>query len=276
MERLQSAIDKARARRKDDRPKGQAVPIAAQPHQLPESLTLDAWAGIPEFVPQPDVMRRNRVLTFAGGGESTPFDMLRTKVLQQMRANNWRRLAVTSPGGACGKTTVCANLAFSLARQSDIRTLMIDMDMRRPALARTLGIEREGLQFSKALEGRADPLVHMRRYGSNLAVGLCEAPIRAPSELLQSDTAHAVLNDLERRLDVSLTIFDMPPMLATDDVLAFVGNVDCVLLVAAAESTTTKEVDICERDLAAQTNVLGVVLNKCRYPENDHNYDYYE
>lgn len=276
MERLQSAIDKARSRRRGDQPDDRIASTPVRSQQMPEALMLDAWTGIAEFTPSLEVMRRNRVLTFEGGGESTPFDMLRTKILQQMRTNNWRRLAVTSPGGFCGKTTLCANLAFSLARQADIRTALIDMDMRRPALARTLGVKGNGLQFSKALEGKADPIAHMLRYGSNLAVGLCSSPVRSPSELLQSDTAHEVLDDLERRLDLTLTIFDMPPMLATDDVQAFVANVDCVLLVAAAESTTIKEVDICERDLATQTNVLGVALNKCRYPENDHDYGYYE
>ena len=57
--------------------------------------------------------------------------------------------------------------------------------------------------------------------------------------------------------------------------MAFVGKVDCVLLVAAAETTTIQEVDVCERDLASQTNVLGVVLNKCRYLDRKYGYSYY-
>ena len=69
-------------------------------------------------------------------------------------------------------------------------------------------------------------------------------------------------------------IFDMPPLLVGDDALAFIGHVDCVLLVAAAETTTIKEIDTCERELAAHTNVLGVVLNKCRYPDRHYGYSY--
>ena len=49
---------------------------------------------------------------------------------------------------------------------------------------------------------------------------------------------------------------------------------DCALLVAAAGATTLREIDVCERDLAAQTNVLGVILNKCRYMEKDYGYAY--
>ena len=57
----------------------------------------------------------------------------------------------------------------------------------------------------------------------------------------------------------------MPPMLMSDDAMAFLPHVDCVLLVAAAEKSRLDEVDKCEQELAEQTNVLGVVLNKCRY-----------
>ena len=70
-------------------------------------------------------------------------------------------------------------------------------------------------------------------------------------------------------------IFDMPPMLVSDDAMAFMGQVDCVLIVAAAETTTINEIDRCERELAAQTNVLGVVLNKCRYLERSYGYSQY-
>jgi Mrp family chromosome partitioning ATPase len=72
-------------------------------------------------------------------------------------------------------------------------------------------------------------------------------------------------------------IFDMPPMLAGDDAIGFLHNVDCALLVAAAGSTTIAQVDACERDIAAHTNVLGVTLNKCRYLDKDqaYGYDYY-
>ena len=272
MERIQSAIEKARARREARPVEPLAPPRGADPAAVPGP---DPWASLAEYIPVPEVLRRNRVLTLEGSPEGTPFDMLRTKVLHQMRTNNWRRLAITSPNGFCGKTTLCANLAFSLARQEDLRTAVIDLDMRRPALGRTLGLPRGPQQFPQALDGTSDPLRHMLRHGRSLAFGLCGAPVRNPAELLQSETAQTVLDALEDRLGLNVVVFDTPPMLMTDDMMAFAGNVDCVLLVAAAGTTTVKEIDTCERELAAQTNVLGVVLNKCRYPEHDHSYGYY-
>jgi len=49
-------------------------------------------------------------------------------------------------------------------------------------------------------------------------------------------------------------------------------NVDCVILVVAAEYSTLGEVDICEQELAANTNIAGVVLNKCRYTPEKYEY----
>ena len=67
-------------------------------------------------------------------------------------------------------------------------------------------------------------------------------------------------------------LIDMPPMLVSDSLMALAPHLDCVLLVAAAENTRLDEVDKCEHDLAEQTNVLGVVLNKCRYMGEDYGY----
>ncbi len=44
---------------------------------------------------------------------------------------------------------------------------------------------------------------------------------------------------------------------------------------AAAETTTVKQIDTCEREIAQVSSVMGVVLNKCRYAGPDYGYDYY-
>ena len=61
-----------------------------------------------------------------------------------------------------------------------------------------------------------------------------------------------------------MMIFDLPPMLSSDDAIAFLPRVDCSLLVIAAGTTTAIEVDECERQASAAGNYLGVVLNKCQ------------
>jgi capsular exopolysaccharide synthesis family protein len=273
MERIQTALNKARntrnGRSSDKRPDRKRV------QQLVGDVDA-AWAELNTLNPKPGHMKRNRVESYEGGHAAAHFDLMRTKVLQQMRANNWRRLAITSPGSACGKTTTCANLAFSLARQKDTRTVVAEMDLRRPALAKLLGLGHTSCQFSRALDGREEIKDHMLRYGDNLAFAVNRHSAKNPSELLQSNVITDTLNEIEKQFDPTLVIFDMPPMLVTDDVLGFLDQVDCVLLVAAAESTTVDEIDSCERELAEHTNMLGVVLNKCRYMEKGYGYSYYE
>ncbi|MDX8353110.1 CpsD/CapB family tyrosine-protein kinase [Cognatiyoonia sp. IB215182] len=217
-------------------------------------------------------MARQRIVTFNNSATkpegAAAFDMLRTKILQQMRAQGWKRLAITSPGKDCGKSTVALNLAFSLSKQAEVHTIVGEMDMRRPTLAKALGLSGGG-SFAAVLEGKANFADVAMRARPNLAFAVNYGQVRNPSELLQSSTIEPALDEIEARYQPDLTIFDMPPMLQTDDTLAFMDVVDCVLLVAAAESTSLAEIDVCERDLAAQTNVIGVLLNKCRYMDNE-------
>ena len=203
--------------------------------------------------------------------------MLRTKVMQMMRDNGWTRLAITSPGSACGKTTLGLNLGYSIARQPEQRAMLIEMDLRRPNIAATLGVKKDRrLQFSKTLEGKEPMDQHLVRLEDNFAVGMNQNSVRNPSELLQSSGLNHTLKEMEQTYAPTITIFDMPPMMVSDDVMGFIDTVDCVILVAAAESTTISEVDSCERELGSRTNVLGVVLNKCRYMGTEYGYSYYD
>ncbi len=267
MERIRSAIDKAREARGESAPARRARP------ELPAALT-ENWQTLAQADVNPRLLHRNRILAIEGGPDSGPFDMLRTKVLQQMRANNWRRLAITSPTSGCGKTTTSTNLAFSFARQPELRVVVVEADMRRPALAKTLGQKGISHQFSRVLAGQAPWAKHMLRIGPNLAFATNAAPVNHSAELLQSATARRALEEVEQALDPSVMIFDTPPLLVSDDTLGFLDQVDCVLLVAEAEATTIDEIDNCEQELAARSNVLGVVLNKCRYMGKGYGYDY--
>lgn len=269
---IQAAIQKAREARERLGPSG-AVPVAVRVGQAQSKLAqAAAWTALPELHPDPLLLERNLVVSFGGGGPAVTFDVMRTKVLQTMRANKWRRLAITSPGAASGKTTTCLNLAFSLGRQPDLRSIVIEADLRRPAMARILGLKTPH-QFATVLQGHGPAGGHLLRHGPNLAFGTTETAVPNPAELLHSALIGDVLAGIEAEYAPDLMIFDMPPMQVSDDAIGFMGHVDCVLLIAAAGSTTVAEVDRCEQELAAQTNVMGVVLNKCRYLDMPQGYD---
>ncbi|GFE52500.1 chromosome partitioning protein [Roseobacter cerasinus] len=275
MERIQVALERARAKRGTvAKPADKANARPATPIKGSANL-VEAWKAIKVFEPDPQLLAANRIPAYERNQLSTPIDMLRTKVLQMMRDNGWNRLAVTSPNAACGKTTLSLSLAFSIARQPEQRVAVIEMDLRRPNVAATLGMPRGTSQFANALEGRAPIEEHLVRISENILVGANHGSARHPSELLQSDTMRTALDEVERVYQPTIMIFDMPPTLVSDDMVGFADTVDCALLVAAAESTSISEVDNCERDISERTNVLGVVLNKCRYMGKEYGYDYY-
>lgn len=232
------------------------------------------WQALPEFTPQPRLLARNHIVTATGGRESAPFDQMRTRLLQQMRANGWRRVAITSPGPGCGKSTIALNLALSLARQAEQRTVLAELDLRRPSLARLLGL-RQPQDLVRVLEGRDPFAAQAARIGANLAFSTCRGPTRNSAELMHSPAAAEALQRIEADYAPTIFLFDTPPVLLVDDAMAVMGQMDCALIVAAAEATRIAEIDRCERELASQTNVLGVVLNKCRYMGQGYDYGYY-
>lgn len=302
MEKIQSAIAKARAQREEVISEKAVPPVTAAPRQpnftlgevasqpaaaeafaepsMPSSRMLSTdevmgnWLRLPVHQPDPAHLQKRRIVTYLGGKEAVTFDVMRTKLLQQMKANNWRRLAITSPSASCGKSTTCLNLAFSLARQTELRTVVAEVDLRRPSLAGMLGTTRKH-SFADVLRKQSSFEENAFRVGNNLIFATNSTSARNPSELLQNANVPVAISEIESRYEPTIILFDMPPMMVSDDAMAFVGQVDCVLLVAAAETTTIQEVDLCERELASQTNVLGVILNKCRYLDRKYGYSYY-
>lgn len=287
MERIQSAIAKARAQRHGQigqaAPAGQAVPptprLAAAdtaPPSAPASAAPQvdaAWAALKPVTLDPALMQHHRVVAFAGGPDATPYGVLRTRVLQQARQNGWKRIGITSPSAGCGKTTTALNLGFSLARQPETRTVLAEIDMRRPAFVRMLGAQGE-VSFAEVLQGSAALADAALRHGGNLAIAPVTRIVRNPAELLHASSVPAALERIEADYAPDLMIFDMPPLLVSDDAMVIAGQMDAVLLIAAADATSIRQVDICERELAAQTNVMGTILNKCRYLEKDDGYGY--
>jgi Mrp family chromosome partitioning ATPase len=230
------------------------------------------WAGLPTGRPDPWRVEQGRLVTV---GRSNPahvaFDILRTRVLHLMRENDWTSLMITSPTARCGKTVVGLNLAFSLANQKDCRTALVDLDLRRPQVAEVLGVKSPP-SMEEFLKGNVGVESMFSRYGENLAVASNNRPVRMASELLQSPEAAQAVSTVRQKLAADIVIFDLPPMLANDDVMGFLPNVDCAILVVAAEESTVSEVDLCERELSEKTNLLGTVLNKCRYAPEKYGY----
>lgn len=266
MERIRAAINKAREERQqvvlDDPSSGRKASdglVGAN-----EKSGMAAWLALRTTEVNPKQLKQNRIITHQSDQRAAPFDVMRTKLLHELRNKNWRRVAITSPDRHCGKSVVCLNLAYSLARQPDIRVLVVELDLRSPSMARLLKLG-DHIDFSRALAQKTPAEEHIVRVSSSLAIA---ASRRTPNsaELLQGTSAAHVIDDIEARYEPDVILFDMPPMLVVDDTMAFIDQVDATLLVGAAEESTKSDLARCKQDLEDRSNMLGVVLNKCRYP----------
>ncbi|TFL17124.1 tyrosine-protein kinase family protein [Jannaschia formosa] len=275
MEKLSQALEKARAIREGQSP-GRApdrVPPRAGAPRRGGAAVDAAWAALREIVPDPAVLIRNRVVTLDPGHEATPFDILRTKALLQMRRNGWRRLAITSPGPACGKTTTSLNLSLSLARQSELRSMLLEMDLRRPAMSKILG-HRPEADIGDMLTGALPFAEQALRVRDNLAISMSARPHRDPARYMLSAETAQTLDALEAAYQPDLVVFDLPPLLVSDDARAFLGKVDCALMVVRAEQSSMAQIDACEREISEHTNVLGMVLSHAKFADAEGYYDY--
>ena len=269
MEKLQKALSKARQTRsgtpdapRTRRPAPEAAPVSAFP---------PIWDELAPYEPNPDLLLRNRIMTLNAQTVSNPFDILRTKVFLMMQQNGWTRLAITSPTKACGKTTTACNLAVGLSRQRENRSMLFDMDLRRPSVANMLGRKPEH-SIKSLLTGEVPAQDQILRLRTNVALSMAREPVSDPAQLLLARKTAETFDQLQHEFDPDIMIFDLPPMLVTDDARAFLKNVDCTLIVARAEHTKMSQLDICEREVSEQSNVLGVVLNSCRHVSEEEQY----
>lgn len=204
---------------------------------------------------------------------SRPYDMLRTQILQSMDTAGSKILAVTSPTPGCGKTVTAVNLAMSIARQPERSVLLMDLDLQKPRVSACLGLQR-GRGVLNVLHGQAsvaETIVHARIGIAGLMV-LPNGGTVGSSELMASRAMAKLFQDVRRDPRVQTIIVDLPPILSSDDVIAILPHVDCVLLVVAVGTSTVAEIEECNRHLNS-TDVVRIAVNKV--PDLQANYYYY-
>ena len=274
MERIKAAISRAKEARGASAPEPGLRPPSPAMLDLPPVDTPASWTALREFPLDEARLIESRVVTYSKDDPAhVPFDIMRTKIMRMLEQNSWTSIAVTSPTAACGKTMIATNLAFSFARQKATRCVLVDVDLKRPQVRKVLGITGEW-SAGDYLAGAVEPEDFFVRMGENLAVGPTMQSFRHSAELLQHPDAFAALAKMKRLLQPTVVIYDLPPMLASDDAISFMPHVDCALLIAAAGTTTSRNLDDCERQLSEIIPVAGVILNK--YDLRSESYSYYE
>jgi len=199
---------------------------------------------------------------------------LRTSLLLTSAGGPPKTILITSALPQEGKTTTSTNTAIVLA-QKGTRVLLVDADLRRPSIHKTLGMgPRAGL--SNVLAGNASlPQTIVRSTVlPNLFVLPAGTPPPNPAELLASASMRDVLEQLREHYDH--IVIDTPPTLSVTDAVVMSTAADQVILVIRS-GQTTKQALRRARDILMQVNarVCGVLLNAVDLRSPDYYY-YYE
>ncbi len=221
---------------------------------------------------QAEHLEKNRIVAFdKNDAMSMNFDLLRTLVLQKMDEKGWRTLAITSPTPAAGKTVVAINLAMSIAQQTNKTAMLVDFDLRRPKVGSYLGISMEKSLNNLLDETAILPEVLVNPDIPRLVILPTKTPVRKSSEALSSKKISGLVKELRERYKSRIVIFDLPPVLVTDDAIALLPQIDCVLLVVANGMSTKQEIENSIRLLPAE-NLIGTVFNKADIVPMDYYY----
>ncbi len=222
----------------------------------------DSLVAVPDAVPAKVETLPAVVLA----GKKSPLPSLAQESLRTLRTNLLLRcgehdqtIVLTSARPGEGKTTISANLARSLTGIGK-RVLLIDADLRRPAVHRFFGISNaRGLV--DVLKGAATPEQVWQEIKRGPTV-LTSGPVLGdPQTLFQSEQFARLMNDVRRQFDVVLV--DSPPLLAVADTALMLRHVDGVVLVLKyAHVSETDASRALDRISAARGKVIGCVLSQ--------------
>lgn len=274
MERIKLAIEKAKAGEVEasnpdtlvSRRAGDSKPSAGKQETVRVDSGSVQYAETAVVSLDASHLERHRVIAHQKTHPASwAFDVLRTQVLQKMDENGWRTLAITSPSVESGKTVVAINLAMSIAQLTSRTSLLVDFDLRRPSVARTLGLN-QAQSLNDFFDGRVGIGEALVNPGVERFVVLpTNSPVEGASEVLSSARVGHLISELRERYSDRIVIFDLPPILAADDVMTVLPRVDCVLMVVGSGVSTQSEVEESMSRLS-KANLLGVVLNKDEAP----------
>jgi protein-tyrosine kinase len=199
------------------------------------------------------------------------FRTLRTRLYQLRETTPLKRILVTSALAGEGKTFVASNLGQAIAREKERKVLLIDGDLRSPALHKHLAApSTPGL--SDYLRGHAtDPEIIQHGQEGNLCFIAAGSSGSDPSELLSNGMLDKLLDRLAPLFD--WVIIDSPPCLPVSDANVLASLCDGVLLVLRAKSTPSAAAEKARKELLKR-KVIGVVMNAVEQTDTYGGYSY--
>lgn len=188
-----------------------------------------------------------------------------------------KTILITSSEPREGKTTVLVNLGLILA-QKGLKTLLVSTDLRRPALAKTFGVERKpglyeviagAVKLDEAIKNISDIMlgdIHFEEIIKapgiqNIWLLTSGSLITNPAEVFEAENLPSIINELRNKFDIVL--FDSPPVLPIADASSLASKVDLVILCYEIGRTSRSALLRAKSQLdAVGARIVGVVLNQ--------------
>lgn len=197
---------------------------------------------------------------------------IRTGVMLSSIDSPHKVLLVTSSIPGEGKTSVATNIALALGQVRKV--CLIDADMRRPTVAKVLGVDTTSKGLSNLVSG-SDPTGECLHFNKELGIHIIPSGVVPPNplELLSSVRFAEAMKWLEESFDV--VVIDSPPLQLVSDPLILSQFANSVIYVVKADSTPYQvALGGLERLREAKAHILGVVVNQMDREKADRYYGY--
>lgn len=211
-------------------------------------------------------LKEKRIVAgFAHDERSEPYRQLRGQILKKYRANGWQTLAITSPNGDAGGTLTAVNLAISMSLETNQTVMLVDLNLRRPGVAKCFGIDDIEHGIVDHIKGSVSLDKILINPGYERLVLVPGVPQSGfTSELLSSPEMSRVVDEIVSRYPSRIVLFDLPSVLDQDDALVFAPKCDGTLMVIEEGGSTKADLERASQ-LLDGCNIIGSVLNKVRY-----------
>lgn len=229
-------------------------------------------------------MRESGMVTAAGGRTALVEDfriikrpLLKRAFAERVEGENPANLIMlTSSLPGEGKTYCAINLAMSIAMELDHTVLLVDADVARPSVLRTLRLPAQRGLMDLLVDDKLDVSdVLLRTNVDTFSILSAGTSTPRATELLASSAMASLVREIANRYPDRVVIFDSPPLLLTSEARALASHMGQIVVVVEAQKTTQHAVGEALRQLEGCPNV-NLIYNKTRdIPGIEETYDYH-
>jgi receptor protein-tyrosine kinase len=202
---------------------------------------------------------------------SEQFRMIKRPILNNAfgagdkKIENGNLIMVTSCFPGEGKSFTTLNLAMNIALEMDRTVLLVDADVSKPTMFKSLGLQPQKGLLDLLVDPSLSPAdVLVKTSVSNLTLLPAGTSNPKATELLASDSMVRLLSDMASRYSDRIIIFDSPPLLVTTESSVLASHMGQIIMVVEAGKTTYPAVRNA-LSMVDECGYVGIILNKAEY-----------